>query len=116
VLGAEHPHTLGSASNLVVLLSEQGEFSESARIHRETLEVRRRVLGVEHPHTLGSSAGESAEAVRIQRETLEVRRRVLGAEHPDTLGSASNLAVVLSKQGGLSLRGWTHPYTANLQI
>jgi hypothetical protein len=86
----------------VVLLSEQGEFSESARIHRETLEVRRRVLGVEHPHTLGSSAGESSEAVRIHRETLEVRRRVLGAEHPDTLGSASNLAVVLSKQGGLS--------------
>ena len=44
VLGAEHPDTLTLAHNLASVLREQGEFSEAARIHRETLEVRRCVL------------------------------------------------------------------------
>jgi hypothetical protein len=82
------------------VLSKQGDLSEAIRIHRETLEVQRRVLGAEHPRTLGSAfylavllseQGEFSEFARIHHETLEVRRRVLGAEHPDTLGSASIL-------------------------
>ena len=92
-------------------LEEQGEIVEAARIHRETLEVQRRVLGAEHPDTLTSAnnlaivleeQGELVEAARINRETLEVRRRVLGAEHPQALASGTNLARVLEKQGELA--------------
>ena len=44
-LGAEHSDTLVSAKDLASLLAEQGEFSEAARIHRETLEVVTGQLG-----------------------------------------------------------------------
>ena len=107
VLGAEHPNTLKSASNLATVLDRQGEVSEATRIHRETLEVQRRVLGAEHLDTLTSAnnlaavlkaQGEFPEAARIHRETLEVRRRVLGAEHPGTRMSACDLAEVLRKE------------------
>ena len=87
----------------------QGNRSESERIHRETLEVRRRVLGPEHRDTLVSASNLASvlrrrgggggrrlelleEAVRIQRETLQLRQSILGNEHPDSLASASNLA------------------------
>ncbi len=45
VLGAEHPSTLASANNLALSLSKQGKYVEAERIHREVLEVRKRVLG-----------------------------------------------------------------------
>ena len=89
------------------MLKAQGEFPEAARIHRETMEVRRRVLGAEHLDTLMSAKklacvlkaqGEFSEASLILRETLEVRRCVLGAEHPDTRTSACDLAEGLRKE------------------
>ena len=56
----EHdPARLSVANDLALVLAEQGELSEAARIHRETLEVRRCVLGAEHPNTL-TSAGNLA--------------------------------------------------------
>ena len=68
MLGAEHPGTLTSANNLACVLHAQGEFSEAARIHRETLEVRRRVLGAEHLGTR-MSACDWAEVLRKERTT-----------------------------------------------
>jgi len=115
------PERLLAANELAVQLDHQGEFSEAARIHRETLEVRRRVLGLEHPGTLASAGslanvlakqGEFSEAARIFRETLEVSRRVLGLEHPDTLMSANNLANVLKEQGEFSEAARTPPRDA----
>ena len=51
-LGAEHPSTLAVAGRLAGVLQDQGEFSEAARILRETLKAHTRVLGAEHPCTL----------------------------------------------------------------
>jgi hypothetical protein len=108
VLGAEHPDTLTSASNLASYLASQGKYADAERIEREVLGVRKRVLGAEHPSTLASAnnlaaslegQGKYAEAERIWREVLGVLKRVLGAEHPDTLRSASSLAMSLSGQG-----------------
>jgi Flp pilus assembly protein TadD len=108
VLGAEHPHTLTSASNLAMSLLTQGKYADAERIQREVLEVRKRVLGAENPHTLTSAnnpamslsgQGKYADAERIEREVLDVQTLVLGAEHPNTLTSANNLAVSLSSQG-----------------
>ena len=89
-----------TAFNLASVLRRRGEFSEAARIHCETLEVRRRVLGAEHTDTLASACnlanalveqGKLLQAVELHRQTLEARRRVLGPEHPDTLVSQNNL-------------------------
>jgi hypothetical protein len=70
-------------------------------MHRQTLELRKKVLGPEHPDTLTSmnnlgwvlsSQGKHVEAEQIHQQTLELRKKVLGLEHPDTLTSMSNLA------------------------
>ena len=56
------------ANCLAIVLQAQGQFPEAARIHRETLEVRRRVLGAEHPDTR-TSACDLAEVLRKERMT-----------------------------------------------
>ena len=77
-------------------------------MHREALEVQRRVLGQEHPHTLASMTclaivlrhkGQWQEAEQMHREALEAKRKVLGQEHPCTLASMNDLANVLQDQG-----------------
>ena len=67
------------------------DLAEAAGIHRETLEVERRVLGAEHTSTLISvynyaddfeEQGELPEAGQMHRETFAAKRR--GApEHAD---------------------------------
>ena len=63
-----------SQTALANTLMQRGELSEGARIHRETLAVRRRVLGEEHRCTLTSmnnlgtalnDAGQHAEAAAV---------------------------------------------------
>ena len=50
VLGPEHPSTLASVSNLVLVLRDQGKYKESG--HEPTsLKGREKVLGKEHPRT-----------------------------------------------------------------
>jgi tetratricopeptide (TPR) repeat protein len=83
-------------------------YDEARKLHRETLEIRRRVLGQDHPDTLTSmhnlanaysSQGRHDEAEKLCRETLEIRRRVLGQDHPDTLFSMHDLANTYYRQG-----------------
>ncbi len=54
VLGDEHPHTIGSISNMGRLLSSQGKYEEAMPYYVEVLKTCRRVLGNEHPDTLWS--------------------------------------------------------------
>ena len=56
VLGAEHPDTLTSESNLATILYNQAQYADAERIQREVLGVRKRVLGVKHPDTLISAS------------------------------------------------------------
>ena len=96
-------------NNLANVLREQGQWQEAEQMHREVLEVRRRVLGQEHPDTLASMSNlaivpprarpMAKEAEQMHREVLEVQGRVLGQEHPRTLASMNNLANVLREQG-----------------
>ena len=85
-------------------------------MHRQTLELRRKVSGPESPHTLTSMndlalllrrQGKYAEAEQMHRQTLELDKKVLGPEHPHTLTSMSNLASLLSSQGTSRLRRCT---------
>jgi tetratricopeptide (TPR) repeat protein len=53
-LGKEHPDTLASMNDLVVLLGRQGKYDAAEPLYRETLQLREKVLGKEHPNTLTS--------------------------------------------------------------
>src|SRR5260370_754331 len=52
VLGEDHPDTLASASNLVMILGRVGEHQAARELAEDTLARRRPVLGEDHPATL----------------------------------------------------------------
>jgi hypothetical protein len=104
VLGEDHPDTLASATNLVMLLGAVGEDQAARELGEDILARRRRVLGEDHPDTLWSAftvVGELAElgeyqaAKELNEDILARRRRVLGDSHFDTMISA-NFALILS--------------------
>src|SRR5215472_2871232 len=95
VLGPEHPATLNSMNNLAYVLADIGRYPEAEKLHREVLDIRRRVIP-EHPDTLKSMTnlaivlsreGRYAEAEKLERDALAIQRRVLGPEHRETLAS-----------------------------
>jgi hypothetical protein len=101
LLGADHPDTLISASNLALDLAMLSEHAAARQLDEDTLARRRRVLGDDHPHTLTSAnnlaldlamLSEHAAARQLNQDTLTRSRHVLGDDHPDTLTSANNLA------------------------
>ena len=95
VLGADHPDTLASRSNLAYAYWSVGRLEEAIALFERTLTDSERVLGADHPDTLASrnnlaaayqSAGRLAEAIALFERTLTDRERVLGADHPSTPG------------------------------
>jgi Tetratricopeptide repeat len=54
VLGDDHPHTLGSASNLASGLRALGHYEQARQLDEDTLAHRRRMLDEGHPHTQDS--------------------------------------------------------------
>lgn len=110
MLGAGHPDTVISISNLASTYRYQARWDEAEKLGVQVLEIRKRVLGAEHPNTITSMAnlasthqkqGRWDEAEKLQVQVLEIRTTVLGAEHPTTLGSMDNLAHTLKSQGKL---------------
>jgi hypothetical protein len=89
-------------------LSHQGNYKESEKLHRRTLDIRKRVLGVEHPELMDSmqylaqalmGAGAYQEAEQSPRETLDLRIKTFHLEHRSALTSMSYLAEALNQQG-----------------
>ena len=79
MLGDDHPHTLNSAGNLAVDLSNLGEHQAARELDEDTLARRRRVLGDDHPDTLNSAnnlavdlrnLGEHQAARELDEDTL----------------------------------------------
>ena len=107
-LGAEHPSTLTSMTDLAWTFWYQGRWPEAEELDVQVLETSKRVMGAEHPSTLNSMAnlastyrnqGRWPEAEELDVQVLETSKRVLGAEHPDTLISMANLASTYRNQG-----------------
>ncbi|KAL9578730.1 MAG: hypothetical protein Q9203_006987, partial [Teloschistes exilis] len=107
-LGAEHPATLASVSNLALVLRSQGKYKQAEDMTRRALEGSEKALGKENPDTLTSvsilasvlrSQGKYEQAEDMIRRALEGREKALGKEHPNTLTSVSDLASVLQSQG-----------------
>ncbi|WP_285476263.1 FxSxx-COOH system tetratricopeptide repeat protein [Amycolatopsis sp. NBRC 101858] len=110
MLGAEHPHTLTSQSDLAYAYRSVRRLEEAITLLEQNVAVSERVRGAEHPHTLISrnnlastyeTAGRLDEAITLHEQNLADRERVLGAEHPDTLISRNNLAGVYDTAGRL---------------
>ena len=108
VLGADHPDTLTTRSNLALAWQAAGRTAEAITLYEQTLPDMERVLGADHPDTLTTrsnlalayqAAGRTAEAITLYEQTLPDRERVLGADHPDTLTTRSNLALAYRAAG-----------------
>jgi tetratricopeptide (TPR) repeat protein len=90
VLGAEHPDTLASRSNLAGAYLSAGRPDEAIALYQQTLADYERVLGADHPNALISRsnlatayqlAGRPAEAASLLERTLARAERVFGPDH-----------------------------------
>ncbi len=107
-LGAEHSHTLASASNLGADLRALGRYEDARELDEQTLEAARRVLGEEHPRTLMITnnlavsdylAGDRQTALERHRRNYYQQRDALGPHSLYALSSASNYARGLRETG-----------------
>ncbi|WP_258037295.1 MULTISPECIES: tetratricopeptide repeat protein [unclassified Streptomyces] len=102
LLGADHPDTLTTRSNLASSYSDAGRTQEAIELQEWVLADEERLLGADHPDTLTtrsnlassySDAGRTQEAIELKERVLAERERVLGTDHPDTLTTRTNLAI-----------------------
>jgi hypothetical protein len=107
-LGADHPDTLTTRSNLARWLGEAGDPAGAAAACEALLADRLRVLGPDHPDTLLTRAnlarwrgvaGDPASAAAALEELLVDRLRVLGPDHRATLNTRNNLAAWRGRAG-----------------
>ncbi|MET9252009.1 FxSxx-COOH system tetratricopeptide repeat protein, partial [Nonomuraea sp. NPDC003709] len=110
LLGADHPHTLASRSNLAGAYESAGDLGRAIPLYEATLADRERLLGADHPSTLVSrsdlanayrAAGDLARAVLFYESTVADFERVLGTDNPHTLAFRNNLAVAYQAVGDL---------------
>ena len=108
VLGADHPDTLASLTNLASIFRNQGRWEEAEKLEVQVMEARKTKLGVDHPDMLtimGNLAstyrnqGRWKEAEALEVQVMETRKTKLGVDHPDTLTSINNLASTYWDQG-----------------
>ncbi|GAA2427676.1 hypothetical protein GCM10010255_82840 [Streptomyces coeruleofuscus] len=108
LLGADHPSTLATRSNLALAYQEAGDLARAIPLSEEILADRLRVQGADHPDTLATrsnlalayqEAGDPARAIPLHEQILADGLRVQGADHPDTLTSRNNLALAYQEAG-----------------
>jgi len=108
MLGAEHPDTLISVSNLAFCLLTLGDAAAALPLYRRALDSSETVLGAGDPQTLTclnnvasclNSLGDAKAALPLFVRALMGLEHVLGPEHPDTLDSLNNLAGCLERLG-----------------
>ena len=107
-LGAEHPLTLDTMTNIAWLYWQQSRYDEAKPLAFDVLQGRRHVLGDEHANTLMSMVilgwvycfqGDYDKAEPLFFKALEGSRRVLGQEHRWTAIYMSHLGTLYSIQG-----------------
>ncbi|MEU5074878.1 tetratricopeptide repeat protein, partial [Streptomyces asoensis] len=101
VLGATHPATLTSRSNLALAYQAVGDLGRAIPLMETTLAQHEQILGDTHPDTLNcrnnlagayQAVGDLGRAIPLMETTLAQREQVLGDSHADTLTSRNNLA------------------------
>jgi eukaryotic-like serine/threonine-protein kinase len=108
-LGAEHLDTAAAMEGLAEAYRELARYDEAERLHRQALEVKRR-LGAP-PTSIASSLnnlgltvsdrGDATQAETLFRDALAIWRAAGAADVEHVAGGLNNLAAVLRKQGRL---------------
>ncbi|WP_052509528.1 tetratricopeptide repeat protein [Kitasatospora griseola] len=107
-LGATHPDTLMSRSNVACAYTTAGDARRAVPLHELVLAQHEQVLGELHPATLTSrdnlacayaTFGDVGRATPLHELVCVQREQVLGTLHPDTITSRDNLAVVHEMAG-----------------
>ncbi|MFZ5353601.1 MAG: tetratricopeptide repeat protein [Bacillota bacterium] len=102
-LGKDHPDTLSSYNDIILLLNYRGCYAESEKLSKYILPLQESLFGSEHTSvgkTLNSlgiilTAKESYdEAELLFKRAYEIFSKNLGKEHPDTTRVMNNLAAV----------------------
>jgi tetratricopeptide (TPR) repeat protein len=108
VLGAEHPHTAASLSNLGRLFRDLGHFDKAEPFFLRAIAVGNKALGAEHPLTrryqshyarLLLMTDRPAEALQLARAALATHDRVNGPNQAWTKDSAGVTADTLAALG-----------------
>jgi tetratricopeptide (TPR) repeat protein len=97
-LGAHHPYTLCSSTNLASDLAAAGDYAGACEISTRVYEFSadEAIRGIDHPYTLGCAlnysldlqgAGRLNEGESLWRETVARFDRILGADHPDSIAA-----------------------------
>ncbi|BCY11520.1 tetratricopeptide repeat protein [Actinoplanes sp. L3-i22] len=101
LLGADHPDTLATRSNVASWQGHAGDPAGAAAAFEQLLPDQLRVLGPDHPGILTTRtaltnwrgrAGDPAGAAAALQQLLPDQLRMLGPDHPDTLATRANLA------------------------
>ncbi|HZY87294.1 MAG TPA: serine/threonine-protein kinase [Gemmataceae bacterium] len=101
LLGVTHRDTLRSMAFLADSYDLMGKGDAAAKLHQETLDLRKANLGPDDPETLASmnNLGMSyftleryADAIRLYEETLALQKVRFGPQHRATLATMTNLA------------------------
>ena len=113
MLGADHPDTLASLTNLTLTLYEQRKLADrdAAEEFSAIRDQLARELDPDHPETLEvrnllaislQRQGRYAEAELEHRAIVAARTVALGGDHPTTLISRNNRAIALEQLGMLA--------------
>jgi serine/threonine protein kinase/Tfp pilus assembly protein PilF len=112
-LGAEHPATLTSYTDVAACLNAQGQYVKALPLFEKALTIRRRVLGEQHPDTASSynqvafclgAQGKAGEALAIGRKALALQEELCNqfpavpAYRQELARSYNNLGMLLARQ------------------
>ncbi len=98
----------GSLDSLAVAYYELDRLEEAEALHREALEIRRRLVGEEseafatslnNVALLSHRAGRLEEAEPLYRRALSIKEALLGTGSPSLVSALNNLALLLNDRG-----------------
>ena len=103
LLGKNHPDTLSSLNNLVVLTLETGDYTKSLRLAEKSLSLNSKAFGEKHPNTLLALnnlacayyyLGEKEKALEVSVKSYNYHKDTLGEKDHETLTILSNLVIL----------------------
>ncbi|MFT7464851.1 MAG: serine/threonine protein kinase, partial [Pseudohongiellaceae bacterium] len=110
LLGADHPDTMRSATDVAVVYRITGRLAEAEELLRRVLKVQVEALGDTDPaslrtrdvlaETIRRGRGRLSDVEQLLREVAVGREQRLGEDHLDSLTALNHLANVLCEQGG----------------
>ncbi|RKG67084.1 hypothetical protein D7V80_17530 [Corallococcus sp. CA054B] len=125
VLGADHPDTAKSLTNVARIRLRQDAPGEALALYQRVLDIQRKRLGARHPAVADTLVlmGEvrqhlegPAAVVPLYTEALEIRGAMLGDTHLDTVRLHNQLGLVHEAMGTFTLARQEHERALALSV